>query len=124
MKDPTPVMIIGQPSRTYDGLQALLSAVSQIRVVGMGMDVRSASKNSAECQPALVLIDGDLTNGKAPDAIRQIRSTWPAARCLVLASSVQTLLEARNAGADRVLLKGFSTASFLESILRLAEQET
>jgi DNA-binding NarL/FixJ family response regulator len=124
VRDPTPVMIIGQPGRAHDGLRALLSAVSQVKIVGVGMDVRSASQNSAECQPALVLVDGDLLNGKAPEAIGQIRSRWPAARCLILASSVQTLLEARNAGADRVLVKGFSTTSFLESVLRLATQET
>lgn len=124
MKDPKPVVIIGQPGRAHDGLQALLSAVSQIEVVGVGMNVSAVARNSANCQPALVLVDGDLLNGQASNEIRKIKSRWPAARCLVLASSVQTLLEVRNAGADRVLVKGFSATSFLESILALASQET
>jgi len=117
-----PVLIVAQPGRARDGLQALLMAKTQVRIVGLAKDVPSALDLAAEHHPELVLLDSSACDGSISDAVNQIEVKWPEARCLVLVSSVCQQQAARTAGAEGVLLKGFRAAKFFEIVEMLTKE--
>jgi DNA-binding NarL/FixJ family response regulator len=119
MNDDKPVVIVAQPGRVRDGLQALLMAIPQIKIVGLANDVESALNIATDCAPDLVLLGIDLQNGGYGTVLGQIRARWPHARCLILADTVQQRRAAQSAGADDVLLRGFATPKLFESVHRL-----
>jgi DNA-binding NarL/FixJ family response regulator len=119
MNSDKPVVIVAQPGRVRDGLQALLMAMPQIQIVGLANDLPSALTITVERAPDLVLLDADLQNGGYATALGQIKHRWPETRCLVLTNSVHQCQEARSAGADEALLKGFSGPKLFGSVHKL-----
>ncbi len=119
MNSDKPVVIVAQPGRVRDGLQALLVAIPQIRIVGLASDVQSAMSITIERAPDLVLLDAKPQSGRYASALNQIRSRWPETRCLVLTDNARQWREAQSAGADDVLLRGFSGPTLFDSVHRL-----
>jgi DNA-binding NarL/FixJ family response regulator len=69
-------------------------------------------------RPALIVMDMDF-----PDArmlLKQIKSSWPLTRCILLVDSVDQAKEAEN--ADAVLIKGFTAEKLFETIEDLSFQ--
>jgi len=116
------VLVVAQPGRTRDGLQALLMAVAQVKIVGLAQDIPSAFELDTEHHPELVLLDSSACDGMVSDAINRIQVKWPGARCLVLVSSVREQQAAVSAGADGVLLRGFPATKFFKVIEMLARE--
>jgi two-component system nitrate/nitrite response regulator NarL len=117
-----PVLIVAQLGRARDGLQALLMAKTQVRIVGLANDLPSALDLAAEHDPELVLLDSNACDGSISDAMNQIEVKWPGARCLVLVSNVRQQQAAKSAGADGVLLKGFRAAQLFEVVEMLTKE--
>lgn len=115
----TPVLIVAQPGRVRDGLQALLMAVPEIEIVGLADDISMALVADVRCDPALVLLDMRLDGGEGRVLLERFRQRWPGARYLLLAENVHQQRAAAAAGVDDSLLKGFSTTRLFESIQRL-----
>jgi len=119
-------LIIAKPGPLQDGLQALMTAMSQAEIVNKADDLRSAMQMSLEQQPALVLMDADLAGSEIGLAVRSVRSRWPNCRCVFLANDVKQQQSAEAAGADTVLLKGFPAEQLggvLVSLLEVAQEE-
>jgi DNA-binding NarL/FixJ family response regulator len=72
-----------------------------------------------EQQPLVVLLDTNLPGEQGWGVLEQIKVQRPHTRCLVLADSVRQRQTAWAAGADGVLLKGFSTAELFAAIDRV-----
>lgn len=135
-------LVAARPGRVRDGLRALLATIPWLKVIGQADDGASALEIVAEHQPALVLLDTNLPGGEPFDGgrpvrgrpvhgrpvrthsgawavLKQIKARWPQVRCLVLTGNGRQGQTARAAGADGVLIRGFSTAELLTAIERL-----
>lgn len=119
MKSDTLALIVARPGRLRESLSVLLAATSQIGRVDNVDDGPAALRMFAESPPALVLLDTNMPNDGVQTVLRQIKAGWPQTLCLVLADNDQERRAAQAAGADGVLLKGFSAARLLATVERL-----
>jgi DNA-binding NarL/FixJ family response regulator len=93
-----------------DSLQALLAAMPRIGAVDEADDGAAALRRVAASRPALLVLDTNLSDGAAWSVLKEIKSRWPQTQCVILAQSASQRETAQAAGADGVLIKGFSTA--------------
>lgn len=120
-------LIAAQPGPLRDGLRAMLMIMPQIETVNLAGDAPSAVRAVAEHHPALVLLDTSLPDERVSTMVRMIKANEVRSRCLVLADDFQQLREAKAAGADVALVKGFRAAKLFEIISELlsdSEQRT
>ena len=111
--------IVAEPGRFRDSLRALLTATPQIDAVYQADDAVSALRAIAENHAALMLLDGSLPGSEMDAVLRRIKAERPQVRCIVLADNARQQQEAKVAGADAVLLKGFPTAELFQTVERL-----
>lgn len=83
----------------------------------------AALKRVIQYDPGLVLLDSHLPDNEVRVMLGQIKAERPHTRCLVLANTVEQQQVAKSAGADEVLLKGFSTTNLLEAIDKLMSRQ-
>jgi DNA-binding NarL/FixJ family response regulator len=69
----------------------------------------------------LVLLDTDLPGSEPCALLRQLKSQWPATRCIALADDVQQQQESEAAGADIALVKGFAPVQLISAVDRLLQ---
>jgi DNA-binding NarL/FixJ family response regulator len=103
------VLMVTQPGRVQEGLQAVLTGTFQIQTVDRTQDGTSTMTRLAACHPDLVVLDADLPDLNIPSILRYIKKKRIKTRCLVLTDTLEQLAAAQTAGADSALLKGFST---------------
>ncbi|MGC9400245.1 MAG: hypothetical protein ACP5HM_14075 [Anaerolineae bacterium] len=96
-------------------LRAFLRAVPGLRLV---------SGAEAGATPDLLILDASTTERDVCAWLSRSRRQYPAARCLALVSSPQQLAEAQMAGAEQVLLAGFSAAEFFQTLDKLLSKES
>ena len=116
MNNHAPVLIVARPGRMRDGLQALLAAMPQIGSVDLTDDGPSALSTAPNQHPALVLLDTRTSGDETLAVLRQIKTRWPLARCLLLVDTDRQRRLARAAGADGVLLKGFQADQLFATV--------
>ena len=121
MKSRALALIVAGPGRFRDSLRALLAAAPQIKAVNKVDDASSALRAVAEHHPDLVLLDGSLSSNEIWTVLRQIKVEQPQTRCIVLGDNGRQQQEARAAGADAILIKGFSATKLFQVIERLLE---
>lgn len=114
-----PVLIAAKPGRPRDSLHILLKMILGINIIGLASDSSSALAMVSEHHPALVLLDTNLPGEEMTTLLRRIKANGSQSRCLVLSDNFRQQLEARSAGADAALVKGFSTIKLFEAIERL-----
>jgi DNA-binding NarL/FixJ family response regulator len=112
-------VIVAEPGRFRDSLRALLIATPQIDAVNQADDADSALRAIAEDHAALMFLDGSLPGDGVGAVLRGIRAEGSEVRCIVLADNARQQQEAKVAGADAVLLKGFPTAELFQAVERL-----
>ena len=117
------ILIVAKPSRLREALCTLLKATSRLELIGQVDDGPAALKMVIESDPGLVLLDSQLTDNEVSTMLGQIKAKRPQTRCIVLANTVEQQQLAKSAGADEVLLKGFSTANLLEAIDKLISRQ-
>ncbi len=113
------VLIIGMPGRMQEGLRTLLNAIPQFDVKDSRCENWPPTELLAGDVPDLVLLDFGLPAQEAIQDLEWIKSNWTSTRCLVLANTVRQQIAAKAAGADGVLLRGFSGAEFFAAIRAL-----
>lgn len=121
-KSQTRALIVTQRGSLKNGLQALVTSIPQVDVIGQVGDSSLALEMVREHHPDLVLLDTNLPNEEEWQVLRQVKILRPEIRCIVLADDVRQLREAKTLGADIVLLKGFPPAKLAEIIERLLPQ--
>ena len=104
------------------GLIDLLNAHPGIRVVGEAGTARDALRRIPAVRPTIAVLDARLPDGSGIDVCREIRSTSPDTRCLILTSydDDEALFAAVMAGASGYLLKQIRGASLTEAIEQAA----
>ncbi len=90
-----------------DGLQYLLEAQQDIKVVGNAAEGRDAVRQVVQLRPDVVILDIAMPELNGIEATRQIREVCPSAQILILSmhSTTEHVFRALQAGARGYLLK-------------------
>jgi DNA-binding NarL/FixJ family response regulator len=118
------VLIVDRDVHTRRGLQALLSAWPEIKVVGAAANSVETVQLVEECRPDVALMDIPMpviaVSGAEEmdglETIRLIKSRWPQVRIVVLTMYTADRVAALAAGADAFLLKGCPAQDLLDAI--------
>jgi DNA-binding NarL/FixJ family response regulator len=119
----TPVLIISRSAQFRESLQVLVQASPQVGLVRVAEDGPTARGMAGAIEPALILLDWDLTNGAMRMMLDPLRARWPGSRYVVFVESERDRRLAKEAGADVVLVKGVLAATILERIDGLLSNE-
>lgn len=110
------LLIVAEPGRLRDGLQALLDSLGALEpaiVVDGGPSALDAIRNGG---PDLVFLDSHLFGVASAEFVRAIKQERPHVYCVVVADRLGQFQPMLDAGADKVLLKGFSAAELSETV--------
>ena len=100
-------------------LRILLKSRPGITIVGSADDSSSVLRLISEHYPVLVLLDTNLPGEDITTVLEQVKASGPENRSLVLVENFNQQQEAKAAGADVALVKGFRTAKLFAIIERL-----
>jgi len=109
------ILIINPPGDLQIGLQALLTTHLDVDVLAVS-EVDSAIKVIQRYEPALVILDQNISKKELVSIITEIKGRWPEIPCLVLVNDDQSKDHFDQAGADRVIVKGLLGSRLVEEI--------
>jgi DNA-binding response OmpR family regulator len=112
-------LIIGSPGRLRDALRTFLHAIMPAAELDTANDFESGYATAAKKQPSLVIIDGSELLDSDCHLLRQMLSGQKPSRCLVIADTLKRATSAREAGADDVILQGFSIQTLRHTLLAM-----
>jgi DNA-binding NarL/FixJ family response regulator len=115
-------LIVAPPGRLSDGWRALLLATPQIQEVQQVHDLSSAFEMVDTLDPDLVLLDLEPFGCSVQAVVDQIKEKWPHCCCVVLVCYARQRQEAWTAGADAVLIKGFTAAQLSAAVEQLFQR--
>lgn len=101
------VLIVDDQVVVCEGLQAILSTVADIQVVGVAGDGEEALRKAGQLLPEVVLMDLKMPLMNGVQATREIRARFPAVKVLVLTTYDfdDWVFDAIRGGASGYLLK-------------------
>jgi DNA-binding NarL/FixJ family response regulator len=107
------------------GLRALLDQEPDIEVVGEAGTAAEAIGQVSTLAPDVVLLDVRMPGRSGVDACRQIKSSWPHTRIVMLTSYTddQALFDAIGAGADGYVLKQIGSQELVDALRRAGRGE-
>jgi DNA-binding response OmpR family regulator len=113
---PRLALIAVRPGSLQDSLVALMTTMHQVNTVLIAEDAASAMRTAAQHRPTLVVLEMSLGAEETRILLREAKSRWSLTRCLAIVDGVKQKEEAETAGADVVLIKGFTAAKFTATI--------
>jgi two-component system, NarL family, response regulator DevR len=119
---PIRVFILDDHELVRRGLTDLLTTTNDLTIVGEAATAADALHRIPAAAPDVALLDARLPDGSGIDVCRDIRSSYPNVRCLILTSydDDEALFAAVMAGASGYLLKQIGGNSLLEGIRQVA----
>lgn len=125
MAEKIKVLIVDDHPIVRSGLKSLLTAESDIEVVGEATDGKEGLEQTEILQPDVVLMDISMPNMDGLNATRQIKSQFPDVQILVLSihRSDEYFFEMLRAGASGYILKSARTNDLLEAIRVVSKGE-
>jgi len=119
------VLVVDDHPVVRDGVASQLSAVEGLQIVGVAGSGREALAVTAQCRPAVVLLDLRLGDMMAPELIVDILRISPGSRVLIFTAYPEhvALTAAVAAGAHGVLIKDATRGSLVDAILAVAAGE-
>jgi len=123
--DTITVLLADDNADFRSGLQALLSAVDDISVVGEAADGTDAVTRAARLQPDVVLMDINMPGLDGIEATRRITAATPHIGVVVLTmfEDDDSVFAALRAGARGYVLKGALRAQIVRAVRSAAEGE-
>ena len=112
------VLIADDRLSSRNGLKALLATQPGIEIVGEAADGQVAIQFVEQCRPDVVLMDIRMPMIDGLAATRIIKDRWPEVKVIVLTMYSSHQAEARAAGADAFLVKGYASEVLLQAILK------
>ena len=99
-----------------------MNATSDLVVVGEAGTADEALRRIPAAKPDVAILDARLPDGSGIDVCREIRSSCPETRCLILTSydDDEALFAAVMAGASGYLLKQIGGSSLTDAIRQVA----
>lgn len=119
---PTRLFVLDDHELVRRGLVGLMAATTDLVVVGEAATAEAALRRIPAVRPDIALLDERLPDGSGISVCRDIRSSHPEIRCLILTSfdDDEALYAAVMAGASGYLLKEMVGTTLLEDIRRVA----
>src|SRR3954462_3319939 len=104
------------------GLAALLESTEDVRVVGESGSAQEATRIIPALRPDVAVLDQRLPDGNGVDVCRDVRSSDPTIKALMLPSSQddEALFAAIMAGASGYLLKQVHGSDLVDAIRAVA----
>jgi len=123
MTQPITVFLVDDHEIVRRGIAELLGAEPDISVVGEATTAAQALGRIDATQPDVVLLDVRLPDGSGIDVCREVRSRYPAIRCLMLTAydDEEAMTAAIVAGASGYVLKDIRGSVLLDSLRAVAE---
>jgi DNA-binding NarL/FixJ family response regulator len=112
-------IVMAKPGRIRDSLLLLLATIPQLAEVNPVDDAPSLLRLIRECPPDLILMDTDMDHNGGLETLEMLKAEVPLIPCLVIVGSAKQRRIAWNAGADGLLLRGFSSRDLANEIGRL-----
>lgn len=105
------------------GVAGLLSTQADIEVVGEASTAAQARSRIRATTPDVVILDVRLPDGNGIDVCRDVRSTNPSTRCIILTAynDDEAIYAAVLAGASGYVLKDVRGSGLVEAIRAVAE---
>ena len=122
MSDRIRVFVLDDHEIVRRGIADLLGAESDIEVVGEAGTAAEALTRIPATRPRVAVLDARLPDGNGIDVCRDIRSTMPETRCLILTShdDRDALFAAVMAGAAGYVLKVVRGNALVDAVRRVA----
>lgn len=120
------VMIVDDHEVVREGLRSLLDRRDGMTVVAEAGSVAQAVERALQEKPAVVIMDVRLPDGSGVEACREIRSTLPDTRMIMLTSYAddEAIIASIMAGASAYLLKQTRGQALVDAIQAVARGES
>jgi len=100
-----------------------LASVPDVEVLGKTAWASQALSLATQRTPDLLLLEAGLQGRASWRVLGHLHTEHPGLRSIVLADDTEQVREARAAGADAVLLKGFPPDRFVRTVERLVSRD-
>ena len=119
------ILIVDDHPLVRQGIISFLEVQDELEVKGEAADGEEAVRAAEELKPDVILMDLLMPGMDGIEAIRQIKSSRPETRIIVLTSFAQNdkVFPAIKAGADGYLLKDTSPADLVKAIKSVCNGE-
>jgi two-component system response regulator DevR len=119
---PIKVFLLDDHEVVRRGVADVLESDPQITVVGEAKNAAEALARVPAVRPDVAVLDARLPDGSGIDVCRDIRSSLPSVRCLILTSydDNDAIFAAVMAGASGYLLKEIRGSSLVDAIRQVA----
>lgn len=120
--EPITVFLLDDHEIVRRGIADLLDAAPDIKVVGDAGTAAAALARITALQPRVAVLDGRLPDGSGIDVCRDIHSSVPGTRCIILTSydDDDAILASVMAGAAGYLLKEIKGSNLIDAIRQVA----
>ena len=121
----TTVVLVDDHAVVRGALKALLEGQEDLEVIGEAGDVAAGRALVAERQPRVLVLDVNLPDGLAVDAVPQLREDSPATAIVLLTMERDLTLARRalDAGASGYLFKDSAHLELIEAVRAVAAGE-
>jgi len=114
-------ILFAPPGPLRQELLAFLKSIPELDLANAASDPDELQQASEQCSPQLLILAGSVSFTPVAEVLAQLKQGTTPLPCLVLAENRQQIQQALTAGADLVLLKGFSTQEFLAALARFTQ---
>jgi two-component system, NarL family, response regulator NreC len=125
MKAKYKIVIADDHTLFRQGLRALLALHPEFEIVGEAEDGRAAIKCAADHHPDLVLMDLSMPKMNGPEAIQEIKKSFPKVKILVVTvhRTEEYVIASLRAGANGYILKYASHEELILAITSILKGE-
>ncbi len=119
---PIRVFLLDDHEIVRRGIAEVLETAPDLTIVGEAATAAEALRRIPAVTPDVAILDARLPDGSGIDVCREIRSSVPATRCLILTSydDDEALFATVMAGASGYLLKEIRGASLVDAVRQVA----
>jgi DNA-binding NarL/FixJ family response regulator len=121
--DEIKVLIVDDNEVVREGIDALLSPHTDIKVIGKAVDGIDAVAKAESLEPDVILMDAHMPRASGAEATRQIKAKQPDVKIIFLTVYGEYAGDALDAGASWYLTKDCKRQDLLEAIRTLAKSK-
>jgi two-component system response regulator DevR len=124
--DPVRLYLLDDHEVVRRGLRGLLGSEEDLEVVGESGSAVEAMRDIPRCRPDVALLDVRLQDGSGIEVCRELHSSMPELRALMLTSydDDEALFSAIMAGASGYLLKLITGSDVVDAVRRVASGQS